>query len=87
MPCSDIEQENSFEKVSVENNTKGKCHDDVCSPFCVCNCIGCQGFLINNVYAINILTIKKEIRNTIPEYKATATSSANKSIWQPPQII
>ncbi|MFV8326943.1 DUF6660 family protein [Flavobacterium sp. ZS1P14] len=86
MPCADKEQIGSFEKVTVNNSSKQHNDKDACSPLCVCNCCGCQGFAYNTIYAYNLFSVKTIIDKKVPEYKSILTSNFYGSIWQPPQI-
>jgi len=86
LPCADKEQDVSFEKVTVSNNSKQHHDNDSCSPLCVCNCCGCQGFAFNAVHTYIPFPDKLVIDKKIPEYKSVLTSNFFGSIWQPPQI-
>lgn len=86
MLCSDREIV-SFEKVAVSNQSKPHHGNDACSPLCVCNCCGCQGFSSSVNYAYNLIFVKKIIDKNAPEYKSILTSNFFGSIWQPPQIV
>jgi hypothetical protein len=86
MPCADKEQVVSFEKVTVTNSSKQHQDKDACSPLCVCNCCGCQGFAYNTIYNYNFIAVKNIIDKKTPEYKSILTSNFYGSIWQPPQI-
>ncbi|ELY1978429.1 hypothetical protein SL055_000612 [Flavobacterium psychrophilum] len=86
MPCADKEQVVSFEKVTVTNSPKQHQDKDACSPLCVCNCCGCQGFACNTIYNYNFVSVNTIIDKKIPEYKSILTSNFFGSIWQPPQI-
>ncbi|TPD66129.1 hypothetical protein FJA49_17230 [Flavobacterium microcysteis] len=72
----------------IVNNSSDQQHDkDVCSPFCVCNCYGCQGFTYNTTtYYYIFFSVKLIIDKKVPEYKSMLTSNFYGSIWQPPQI-
>jgi len=87
MPCADREQIPSFEKITVNNSTKHHHGNDACSPLCVCNCCGCQGFAYHTINAYNFFSVKTIIDKKIPEYKSILVSNFFGSIWQPPQII
>lgn len=86
MPCADKEQVVSFDKVNVNNSSKHHHDNDACSPLCICNCCGCQGFAYNTIYAYNFFSVKTIIDKKVPEYKSILTSNFFGSIWQPPQI-
>jgi hypothetical protein len=87
MPCADKEQDIPFEKETVNNRSKQHHDKDVCSPFCLCNYCGCQGFVYNTICAYNIFFVKTIIDKKLPECKSILASNFYRSIWQPPQII
>lgn len=87
MSCADKEQDVAFEKVTINNTTKQHHHKDICSPLCVCNCCGCQGYVYNTICSCSIFLAKTIIDLKTPEYKSILTSSFYGSIWQPPQIM
>lgn len=86
MTCEDVDQMGAFEKVTINNNSKHQHDKDACSPLCVCNCFGCQGFNINAIYSYIYFSSRTLIDKKIPEYKSLLTSTYFGSIWQPPQI-
>jgi hypothetical protein len=86
MPCADKEQGVSFEKVSINHSSKHHHDKDACSPLCICNCCGCQGFAYNILYNYNSIDVKIIVDKKLPEYKSILTSNFYGSIWQPPQI-
>jgi hypothetical protein len=87
MPCADKEQDVPFEKETVNNSSKQNHDNDVCSPLCVCNCCGRQGFVYNTISTCNIFSVKTIIDKKLPEYKSIIASNFYGSIWQPPKII
>lgn len=88
MPCADMEIDrpihSSKEISSKSDNHSHDKDNDTCSPFCVCNCCGNQGFTYNS--SCHLLFFKKIIGTKVPEYKSTITCNYFGSIWQPPQI-
>ncbi|RTY67134.1 DUF6660 family protein [Flavobacterium sp. LB2P53] len=86
MPCADKDQIGSFEKVTEIHNAKQNQNKDACSPLCVCNCCGCQGFAYNTICVYNLFSVKTIIDKKTPAYKSILTSNFYGSIWQPPQI-
>ncbi|PKB18458.1 DUF6660 family protein [Flavobacterium sp. 5] len=86
MPCADKEQGVSSVKVTITNSSKQHHEKDTCSPLCICNCCGCQGFAYNTICNYNFVAIKNIIDKKLPEYKSILTSNFYGSIWQPPQI-
>lgn len=86
MPCADMEQDVSYNKVTISNESDHTHHNDACSPWCICNCCGCQGFAYNTINIYNFFSVKTLIDKKVPEYKSILTSNFFGSIWQPPQI-
>ena len=86
MPCADAEPIIANSKVTISSQSSQHSHKDVCSPFCTCNCCGCQGFVFNTIYNYKIISIKKIIAKKVPKYKTILTFYFYGSIWQPPQI-
>jgi hypothetical protein len=86
MPCADMKQDVSYNKVTISNQSNHTHEKDVCSPLCVCNCCGCQGFTYNTIHPYNFFAVKIIIDKKVPEYKSILTSNFFGSIWQPPQI-
>lgn len=88
LPCADMEigspMDSSKEITSKNENHSHDKDNDTCSPFCVCNCCGSQGFVSN--IPCDFLSFKNSIDTRIPEYKSTITCNYFGSIWQPPQI-
>jgi hypothetical protein len=91
MPCADMEV-NSPTHSSLEfaSNHESHSHDkqnDLCPPFCVCNCCGAQ--VLTNfqgiVYDFPVISIAIETKE--PFYKPVFASYFFGSIWQPPQIV
>lgn len=91
LPCADMDA-NSLAHSSIDHSIKHDNHshdleNDLCSPFCSCNCCGQQ---IMTIFPSLIYenTIKfKEIKSSISIYKSVFTSNFYGSIWQPPQIV
>lgn len=91
LPCADIEVNSlahSFPEVAenFDNHSHDK-ENDLCPPFCICNCCGQQILNFNEKITFEFRTISIEIRTQIPNYKSIPTSNFYGSIWQPPQIV
>jgi hypothetical protein len=86
MPCADAEPIGSYNKVTISSQSNQRQDKEACSPLCVCNYCGCQGFAYNIAYNYNFIAFKNIIDKKIPEYKSILTSNFYGSIWQPPQI-
>ena len=86
MPCADAEPIVSYNKVTINNQSNQHHNNDACSPLCICNCCGSQGFSYNIMYSCNIFSVKTIIDKKTPVYKSILTSNLFSSIWQPPQI-
>jgi hypothetical protein len=86
LPCADMEQDVSHNQVSINNESSHNHDNDACSPLCICNCCGSQGFAYTTVDAYNFVAVKTIIDKKVPEYKSILVSNFFGSIWQPPQI-
>lgn len=89
LPCADAGVTVGKEIASLHTDTKSpsdKQLEDVCSPFCICNCCHCSGFYKSNDYIKRALTINTFIEKQTTEYTSTLFSNFQNSIWQPPQI-
>ncbi|TDD95945.1 DUF6660 family protein [Flavobacterium cellulosilyticum] len=90
LPCADLEANSavhsSLEKSLIADNHSHEKSSDTCSPFCICNCCGCQGYTYNIIYTHIFFSTKTLIDKKTPEYKSILTSNFYGSIWQPPQI-
>ncbi|WP_395047584.1 DUF6660 family protein [Flavobacterium sp.] len=91
LPCADMEV-NSFAHSSpkIAANHENHSHDkenDLCPPFCVCNCCGQQILNFSKEVTFEFRKIATEITTQIPNYKSIPTSNFYGSIWQPPQIV
>ena len=90
LPCADIEV-SSFTHSSTElaSNHKEHSHDkenDLCSPFCACNCCGTQMVNYFKITAISFPVVTSKISLKLPTYTSVFASNFYGSIWQPPQI-
>ena len=90
LPCADIEVSSAAHKATeIASNKDNHSHDkenDLCSPFCICNCCGQQILNFSQEIAPQFRKIATEITTQIPAYKSILTSNFFGSIWQPPQI-
>lgn len=91
LPCGDVATfniENLSEKLNTakENHSHEK-ENDLCSPFCNCNCCGTQIANYYKVTTINFTIVSKSIKTQLPSYKSKFISKFYGSIWQPPQIV
>nr|WP_315202064.1 DUF6660 family protein [uncultured Flavobacterium sp.] len=90
MPCADMETNNSAhtktEFVSNDNNHSHNKENDLCSPFCTCNCCGAQVLSYQANVVFDFSTISAVITKSLPTYKSIFSSNFFGSIWQPPQI-
>lgn len=89
LPCADMEVNDPIHSSKeISSNDENHSHNkdnDTCSPFCICNCCGGQGFTcITNNY--NLISVRTLIDKKNPEYKSILSSNFFGSIWQPPQI-
>lgn len=90
-PCAD-KHTDVFSNIS--HNQTNHHHDhsqetdnDLCSPFCVCNCCGQQTLTFLELQSFQFLVQFQEIKTSISFYKSTSFSNFYGSIWQPPQIV
>ena len=90
MPCADMEISSAAHQLAVHQSHQDKhSHDkenDLCSPFCSCNCCGSQIVSYFKVITINFHVVSKSIKTQLPTYTSKFTSNFYGSIWQPPQI-
>jgi hypothetical protein len=74
----------------IASNHDNHAHDkenDLCSPFCNCNCCGSQIVSCFKVSSFNFRIVSKSIKTQLPSYTSKFTSNFYGSIWQPPQIV
>ncbi len=90
MPCADTEENHEYSFSEVEQPYQQHSHDtenDLCSPFCICNCCSSQILGYTEVYFIDFPLQFEEIKTQIPTYRSIFASNFYGSIWQPPQIV
>ena len=91
LPCADVETD-VIEHTSVrvaanhDNHSHNK-KDDMCSPFCICNCCGQQTLSLVSEQIYVFSKSYQEIKSAVPDYKSVFYSDFYGSIWQPPQIV
>lgn len=76
--------------VAHQSETGSHSHDkenDLCSPFCSCNCCGSQIVSYFKMLNYNFAVVSKTITTQLPSYASKFTSNFYGSIWQPPQIV
>ncbi len=92
LPCADMEVSSAAHKVveiSSNHDEKSHNHDkenDLCSPFCSCNCCGSQIVSYFKVSNFSFAIVSKNIKTQLPSYTSKFASNFYGSIWQPPQI-
>ena len=92
LPCADMEVSSAAHKaVEISSNHDEKSHNhdkenDLCSPFCSCNCCGSQIVSYFKVLSFNFAVVSKTIKTQLPSYTSKFASNFYGSIWQPPQI-
>ena len=92
LPCADMEVSSAAHKaVEISDNHDEKSHNndkenDLCSPFCNCNCCGSQIVSYFKITTFSFTPITKSIKTQLPSYTSIVTSNFFGSIWQPPQI-
>ncbi len=81
VPCTDDANCVDSKHAETEQNHK----KDVCSPFCICACCGCFGFL-HQITCPKIPKFELKIsKSNFPEIKSIFPVQLF-SIWQPPKI-
>lgn len=91
MPCADTEVsslEHTTSKFASNHNERS--HDnrnDLCSPFCTCNCCSVQILTNFPTFTASFPVVSEIIKIQLPTYKSIANSNYFGSIWQPPQIV
>lgn len=91
MPCADLKVNTSLHnKAEFATNYNQHSHNegnDLCSPFCVCNCCSVQILTYFPVTTFNFPIGLEVIKLQLPGYKSISYSNFYGSIWQPPQIV
>ncbi|MGL4631961.1 MAG: DUF6660 family protein [Leadbetterella sp.] len=89
VPCSDVHNECSDKrettKLADQHNHEND-SDDMCSPFCICNCCGISMLVLEVTPLFNIRNITFKISQKIPIHSFSFVSSFFGSFWQPPKI-
>jgi hypothetical protein len=89
MPCADMEVNSAMHKTaqfSSEDNHSHDKHNDLCSPFCTCNCCSAQVLSYQSVLSFEFPAAYNLISIPLPNYRSVFASNFYGSIWQPPQI-
>ncbi|HSD09181.1 DUF6660 family protein [Flavobacterium sp.] len=90
MPCADASYTIGNKTATFHNETNtssDKHHDDLCSPFCVCNCCGQQIMTVFSPIVYNFPIKFGGIKTLNSFYTSVFHSNFYGSIWQPPQIV
>ncbi|MBY0424758.1 MAG: hypothetical protein K2Q22_03895, partial [Cytophagales bacterium] len=88
MPCSDAitcENEKSSIAKSNTNHSHSEDEGDLCTPFCICACCGCNGFVVSVPY-FSIVKTRFITPLFITPYSSDFISSYYNSFWQPPKL-
>jgi hypothetical protein len=91
LPCADMDVK-SLAHTAIEFSQKEANHshdtaNDLCTPFCVCNCCGVQFLSYQPAILIDFPVASTLIKIASPTYKSIFSSHFFGSIWQPPQIV
>lgn len=89
MPCADMEVDSAAHKIAQFSSEANHSHDkqnDLCSPFCACNCCGAQVLTYQTSLSFDFPVSYSIISIQLPDYTSVVTSNFFGSIWQPPQI-
>jgi hypothetical protein len=91
MPCADMEVNSYVHTVtefsSNHDNHSHEKENDLCPPFCVCNCCSANVLIYSSTISYDFPIIYKVIKTKEPFYKSIFASNFTGSIWQPPQIV
>ncbi|PKB18014.1 DUF6660 family protein [Flavobacterium sp. 5] len=87
LPCTDVEGNIGNKRALITTHEKATSghQDDICSPFCICNCCHSFGFYKTADYLVSA-TIKINRESSKTEYSSVFLSNFYASIWQPPKI-
>lgn len=85
VPCIDVLQDNTLQKVELSDSTTGHHHNntDHCSPFCACNC--CVSPILYQDY-VNQFNGFSFSQKCLSAYTSAYIYSPYTVIWQPPKI-
>ncbi|MFC4389669.1 DUF6660 family protein [Flavobacterium quisquiliarum] len=89
MPCADMEVNSAMHKTAQFASEDNHSHDkdnDLCSPFCACNCCGAQVLSYQTPANFEFPAPYNLISIPLPTYQSVFISDFYGSIWQPPQI-
>ncbi|MDQ6469713.1 hypothetical protein RB619_03575 [Flavobacterium sp. LHD-80] len=89
MPCADMEVDSVMHKTAQFSSEANHSHDkdnDLCSPFCACNCCGAQVLSYQAPLSFEFSKTFNQISIQLPNYNSVFASNFYGSIWQPPQI-
>lgn len=85
MPCADLHTEGEGMAISIDTTHEHQEeHQDVCPPFCSCNC--CSSSIVcglANVYS----EIEINAPETIDRYQSEYFFNYHNGIWQPPRLV
>lgn len=85
IPCSDIHANNTENVVSIgDAEDHHKEHQDICPPFCFCNCCSLNAEPTTLVKVINVLEIHRS--QTFSFYRTDYIASYQFSVFQPPRL-
>lgn len=89
MPCADMEVNSAMHKTAQFSSEENHSHDkdnDLCSPFCACNCCGAQVLSYQIAASFEFPVASHLISIPSPSYNSVFICNFYGSIWQPPQI-
>jgi hypothetical protein len=91
LPCADTDVKSlAHTSIELSQNAENHSHDtanDLCPPFCVCNCCGVQFLSYQPTILFDFSVATTRIEIVLPTYKSIFSSNFFGSIWQPPQIV
>lgn len=89
MPCADMEVNSAMHKTAQFSSEENHSHDkdnDLCSPFCTCNCCSVQILSYQTPIIFEFPKVCDLISIALPSYNSVFASNFYRSIWQPPQL-
>lgn len=86
MPCVDVPKDNNLHNFELTNSLSDhhEHENDLCSPFCTCDC--CVSPIINNLTVYFTFICSPLAQKLTKEYDNSFVSSPITTIWHPPKL-
>ena len=84
IPCVDAENVHITRTVTEKHADDQ--HQDLCPPFCVCNCCGTFALSQLQIFSWTLLDNSSIPVGKMPEYQSVFVSAFFGNVWQPPKI-